>query len=270
MRERRLPHAGERRLGAIESAKAARRPKGMDHGRRQSESVSRSILLDDHQQVILDVQLAALDQQPLGVQPPEHVVALERGDQALRVVHRKLGPFARLPVLGDDAVDAAVGLVAQRRLVRGALARLVPLGRRVVLNDEVVPVDGPDLPVGADLGQDRRGPLIVARHEVPGVVRAEVGAVGMQREGGDEVAGRLGDERRAIPVMLRERAGGVERRAGAGGEAAVPVDLADVLGDREEPIRVGHVREHGRGHPLHRLVIPIRDRHVDARAAVGG
>ena len=77
-------------------------------------------------------------------------------------------------VLGDDAVDAAVRLVAQGGLVGGPLAGLEPCGRRVVLDDEVVPVDHPHVPVRADLGHDRRGPLVVAGHEVPGVVRAEV------------------------------------------------------------------------------------------------
>src|SRR5206468_9098541 len=58
--------------------------------------------------------------------------------------------------------------------------------------------------------------------------------------------------------------------AGSGGEPAVPVDLADVLGDREEAIAVGDVRQHGWGHAADRLVVAVRDRHVDARAAVGG
>ena len=89
MRERRLLHAGERRLDAIEHAEAARRPQGMDHGRREAEGVARRVLLDERQEVVLDVRLAALDQQPLGVQPPEHVVALERRDQPLRVVRRR-------------------------------------------------------------------------------------------------------------------------------------------------------------------------------------
>ena len=50
----------------------------------------------------------------------------------------------------------------------------------------------------------------------------------------------------------------------------MPVDLADVLGDREEAVRVGDVRQHRRGHAADRLVVAVRDRHVDARAAVGG
>ena len=47
MRERRLLHAGERRLDAVEHAEAARRPQGMDHGRREAEGVARRVLLDD-------------------------------------------------------------------------------------------------------------------------------------------------------------------------------------------------------------------------------
>ena len=49
----------------------------------------------------------------------------------------------------DDAVDAAVLLVAQVGLVGVALAGLEARRRRVVLDDEVVPVDHPHVPVRA-------------------------------------------------------------------------------------------------------------------------
>ena len=234
----------------------------------QAGGVDRPV--DQGGEVARDGPVAPLDEQPLGVQPPEHVVVLQRRDEPLRVVLRQLRPVARLAVLRDDPIDPPVRLVAQRGLIRRALAGLVALGRRVVLHDEVVPVDHPDLPVRADLGQDRRGPLVVARHEVPGVVRVEVGAVRVERERRDEVPGRLGDEGRLVPVVLRIGARRVERRAGPGREPAVPVDLADVLGDREEAVRVGDVLQDRRRHAADRLVVSVRDRHVDARAAVGG
>ena len=74
------------------------------------------------------VRLAALDQQPLGVQPPEHVVVLQRRDEPLRRrPSSSFGGSLGLPSFVDDAVDAAVRLVAQRGLVGGPLAGLEAL-----------------------------------------------------------------------------------------------------------------------------------------------
>ena len=134
------------------------------------QTVEQKDRVDQGGEVVCDGRVAPLDEQPLGVEPPEHVVVLQGRDEPLRVVLRQPRPRARRAVLRDDAIDPPVRLVTQGGLVRRALARLVPLGRRVVLDDEVVPVDHPDLPVGADLGQDRRGPPVVAGNEVPGVV----------------------------------------------------------------------------------------------------
>ena len=60
------------------------------------------------------------------------------------------------------SIDAAVPAVAQIGHVRVARAVLEPRRRRVVLDDEVVPVEDPDVPVRPDLGHDRGGPLVVA------------------------------------------------------------------------------------------------------------
>ena len=84
--------------------------------------------------------------------------------------------------LVHDAVDAAVLLVAQVALVGGPLAGLEALRRRVVLDDEVVPVEHPDVPVRADLGHDRGGPLVVAGEQVERVGRPEVAAVAAEHE----------------------------------------------------------------------------------------
>ena len=70
-----------------------------------------------------------------------------------------------------------------------------------MLDDEVVPVDNPDVAVGADFGERSARSIIVARRQVPGVVRQEVGAVGCEREGCGQVPGRLGDEGRPVPVV---------------------------------------------------------------------
>ncbi len=58
--------------------------------------------------------------------------------------------------------------------------------------------------------------------------------------------------------------------AGGGGEAAVVVDLPDLVGDREEAVRVGDVPEDRRRPPPDTFVVAVRDREVNARASVGG
>ena len=84
------------------------------------------------------------------------------------------------------------------------------------------------------------------------------------------MAGRLGDERGAVPVVLRVGAGRVEGVPGGGGEAAVPIDLAHLVGDRVEVVAVGDHRQGADCRPAaDRFVIAIGDRHVDAGVAVG-
>ena len=72
-------------------AEAAQRPQGMDRRRRSGRWRRRDVSCSmSVSEVVRDVRLAPLDEQPLGVQPPEHVVALQRRDEPLRVVLRQL------------------------------------------------------------------------------------------------------------------------------------------------------------------------------------
>ena len=166
-----------------------------------------------------------LDQQPLGMQPPEQVVIAQRSDQ---------------PGAGRSSVRSSSASRPSRRSGRcgrascraGGSRRRSPCrsgsrGRRVVLDDVVVPVDHPDVAVGTDLGHDRARSTRRRWRQVAAVVATKSLPRRFERERGDEVPGRLGDERDAVPVLPRIGAGRVERMAGRRGEAAVPVDLAD-------------------------------------------
>ena len=74
------------------------------------------------------------------------VVVLQRRPRvAVGVVRIELRRLWASASCVNDAVDAAVGLVAERGLVGVALAGLEALGRGVVLDDVVVPVDDPDV-----------------------------------------------------------------------------------------------------------------------------
>ena len=80
-------------------------------------------------------------------------------------------------------------------------------------------------------------PLVVAGQQVERV--ASIGSPLPSRrehERADQVPGRLGDERGAVPVLLRVAAGGVQRVPGRGRVAAVLIHLPDLVGDRLEQV----------------------------------
>ena len=196
----------------------------------------------------------------------------QRCDQLLR---RSVGQRERLVArLGfgriHHAVDPPVAFVSQSRLVGIAFACLESGGRRIVLDDVVVPVQYPHVPVRADLGHDRRGPFVVAGQQIHGAGRAEVGSVGFQQERTDQLAGRAADERGAVPVLGRIPARGVQRVPRAGRVAAVMIDLPDAVGDRPEQVRVGDAAQLFGAPAADPFVVPVRDRHVDAGVGVGG
>ena len=107
-----------------------------------------------------DISLSALDQQSLRVQPPEHVVGRKRRDKLLRL--RLVEPHRLRVIAVDDADDPPVFLVAQIALVRGSFTPFEAVRRGIVLNDEVVPVEHPDVAVGADFRGNGGGPFVVA------------------------------------------------------------------------------------------------------------
>ena len=106
------PHAGRRMLergplsGRRASAlacsqrlQAVQGPEGVD-GRRCSARGDPSRGRSTSSMRSLDESvLAPLHQQPLGMQPPEHVLVLERRDEPLRIVHRQLRLRRRLPLV---------------------------------------------------------------------------------------------------------------------------------------------------------------------------
>ncbi len=142
----------------------------------------------------------------------------------------------------DDPIDATVLLVSQVGHVGVSGTGLETAWRRIVLDDVVVPVDHPDISVGTDFGHDRRRPLVVAGEQVRGAAGLEPCAVTIQHKRADQVPGRSGHKCGAIPVGLRIAAGRVQSMAGRGGVAAVMIDLADLVGNRFEQVRVGNSR----------------------------
>ena len=111
LRDRRGGRLGVR---AVERAQAVQRPQGVNRRRRSGRSHRPLDRSTSSSSAGTTSCLAALDQQPLRVQPPEHVVVLQRRDQLLgrRVLRGDMAAdgFASF---AHEPVDAAVRLVAQ-------------------------------------------------------------------------------------------------------------------------------------------------------------
>ncbi len=129
-----------------------------------------------------------------------------RGERPLR---------RRRCALVGDPVDAAALMVAQRRLVGVAGAVRKALRRRVVLDDEVVPVGEPHRTVRPDLRVHGCEPLFGAGRQVPSVTRHEAGTLLLDDALADHVRRRLVDEGDAVPgtrAGTRVRCRGSDRR----------------------------------------------------------
>jgi hypothetical protein len=130
-------------------------------------------------------------------------------------VSRPSERFGAGGVLVRDPEDPAALMVAQLRLVGVARAVAEALRRRVVLDDEVVPVREPDRAVGSDLRVDGCEPLLRPGRQIPAVARHEARALLLDDALPDQVRSRFVDERDAIPVLARERPRRVEVVTGA-------------------------------------------------------
>ncbi len=159
------------------------------------------------------VLLAALDQQALSMFPPEHVVVFERRHQFFgrRVFQREPVDLSasRVFAVVENAVNAAVLLVAEVRFVSSPLPCSETGRCRVVLHDKAVPIDDPDVAVGPDFGHDGSSPLVVACQQVEEIIRTEIASFTAEHEGSHQMSGRLIHEGRAVPVFLRIMSSGV-------------------------------------------------------------
>src|SRR3954466_14419320 len=104
----------------------------MDRAGVQADAVG-PLVDPEPDRIALDVSLPTLDEQPLGVHPPELIVIPERGDELGGSARIEGDGMIRVTIPGDDAIDPAVRPVAERRLVGVALSGLEALRRRVVL-----------------------------------------------------------------------------------------------------------------------------------------
>src|SRR3954468_21458275 len=167
-----------------------------------------------------------------------------------------------------NPVNAAVFLVAERSFVSGTFACAKAARRRIVLNHVVVPINNPERSVRTDFAVDRGGPFGVAGREVAGVVSDEIGSAAFEEKLAEQVASRFGDELRAVPVLLREGASGVDAAPRTRGVASVEIDLPNFFCKGIKPLAVRNGFE-TRGRPaVYSLVVTIRDWHIHARVPV--
>ena len=216
---------------AVDRAEGLQCPDRVDGGGVQADLVEGAILHKLHERwrniaAAVGSPGCPLQELPLRPQPPKHVWIAERCHE---IVGRGAGERrAMLRVrrrVMHHPPEPAMHLVAEWRLVGVALAIFKARGRRVVLDDEVVPVHHPDLAIGADVSLDRRRPLVVACHQTPGHPAAEGSAARRDLKRRHDVAGRFADEGGAVPVFTRIGPGGVEPVACRSSEMAVVIDL---------------------------------------------
>ena len=214
----------------LKFAEALQSPDRVERAGVEAEFIHGGVADEFHERIRRARELA-LDEQALCVHAPEEVLVLERGDEFVVGGFGEVERFREFAVLVRDAVNAAVGFVAQRDFVGVALARFEARGRGVVLHDVVVPIDHPQRAVGADLGHDGRGPFVVTREKRAAVLRNEIRAVRFEHEFADKMPGGFGHERDAVPIRFRKTPRRVERVARGRGVTAVDIDLAHFFRD---------------------------------------
>ena len=137
----------------------------------------------------------------------------------------------------------------------------------VMLDDEVVPVGDPKMPIRADLGDDGREPFIRTGDKAVPVFRGITGAGRGHVIRAQQVAGRGTNEGGAVTVFFRERRRSGECVAAAGGVGVERVHLPDVRGDRVKRARIG---DHLGAHLSFAAEHSRRDAAEKRRVVVGG
>src|SRR5436190_6525067 len=129
-------------------------------------------------------------------------------------------------------INTAMRFVPQVRFVSITFTRAKTRGCGVVLNDEVVPVDDPDVTVRADFRHRRGGPFVITGQQVPTVAGDEIRATPLQYERRRQVPRWFADEGCAVPVFHRIIASGVECVARPSSESTVIIYLPNFIGNR--------------------------------------
>ena len=94
-----------------------------------------------------------------------------------------------------------------------------------MLDDEVVEVEEPQRPVGADFGMDGGEPFVVARGDIPAVFFGEAGTATLDDRAVHDMACRFVHERDAVPILLGEGSSRVEVVTRGRGKPALHINL---------------------------------------------
>ena len=219
-------------------------PQRMIDIRRKSDLVKR-LFFDHFDQRLNDIVIAIFQHQTLSMSAPEEIRRVQCGQQLFGVgsgqiqrfirhhraiVRRLRGEFffrcCRIACSSvDNSIDSTMFLIAQICFVRVPFACFEANRSRIVLNDEVVPIDHPHITIGSNFGHDRAGPFIVAGQQVPRILRSETGPVFPDHKCGHNMAGRFGHESGSVPVFLRIITSRVKSVTCRSGESAVVVNL---------------------------------------------
>ena len=220
------------------------------------------------------ILLAAIDQEPLRGLAPEQIIAVHRRHKLGFARAGKRFDFRLRRLVPHHAVDPPVSTVAVRVDVRVAFAILRVIAgtpfarRRVVLDDEVVPVRHPQVPVRTDLRRHWREPLIGRGQKGISVLGLVARPVPREMVFPEQMPGRPANERHLFAERLRESRRSRHSLAGTCGVVIESVHLANVGRNRVERA-VG--RDHLRTHALLSLAVGGgADAAEEARVVVGG
>ena len=270
---------------AIQDTASMQCPHGMNDFGIQSDLVHR-LVIDGFDQCLNTVEPILFNDQSLSLSTPQEVADPQFRDQLLRRCFTQIsgtrhhgrritfsfrlkcgwlgGLFSPFDTLSsvDKPIDTPVFLIPQFGFVGVPLASLETGGCRVVLDDEVVPVDDPDVSVRTDFSHDWPRPFIVAGQQIPRILRAEAGSVFADFESRDQMACRLCHECGSIPVFLGVGASCVQRVTGCCREATMVIDLPNlVVVQWDELVAVCDSSQNTRRPSPNGFIVTIRNRH---------
>ena len=122
-------------------------------------------------------------------------------------------------------------LVAQFAFISVSFTRLEALGRWVVLDDEVIPIDHPNVSIGADFGHRRSGPFVHTRDQVERARASVASTHSIENIRSNTVTRRFANKRQPVPPLFRIVPGSVKCVASSGCVRTELVHLPNLFGD---------------------------------------
>ena len=216
-----------RTVVVLQHAKSMQRVQRVNRAHVQANAIN-GLVFNQRDEFRNNLGIAVFDEQPLCVQADKHgwVCELIRSTQ-----FKLVGVFDfRLEACPTwfvwyDAINTAVLLVSQLGFVGCSLTRFKTLWRWVVLHNEVVPIEYPDVPIGTNLRHDRSCPFIIAGKQIDRAAGFHTSTITLDHKGTDKLARWSTHECGTVPPGLRIIASRIQSVSSGCGVAPVMIDL---------------------------------------------